>query len=77
VTKDVDPGKVVVIIWPGRVRVETTKFVTVLAGNWTVRVLVAPGWIMVDNIVDAGNWDTTVVIAPGCVMVTNRVLAGN
>jgi hypothetical protein len=63
--KDVNPGKVVVTIWPGRVRVETTKFVTVLAGNWTVRVLVAPGWTMVDNIVEAGNWEKIVVIAPG------------
>jgi hypothetical protein len=51
----VDPGSVVITVWPGSVTVEISKLVTVLAGSCVVNVVVTPGRVIVESAVDAGS----------------------
>jgi hypothetical protein len=77
VISDIWPDNVLVTVCPGRVKVDTLRLVTVLAGSWVVRVEVAPGSVKVERIVDAGSWETMVEVIAGCVMRMTLVLAGN
>jgi hypothetical protein len=51
----VEPGRVLIIVWPDKVKVLRTTLVTVDAGNCVVKVVTTPGSVIVDRMVDAGS----------------------
>ena len=73
----VDPGSVVVIVEPGRVKVLRIRLVIVLAGKVDVMVDVTPGRVIVESTVDPGNCVVIVCVTAGKTIIEVTVEAGN